>query len=205
MTRTILPGHRRVRARPWSITATLLAPLLYGSAHATDGQRRGLLIGFAAGAVDTDISVEPDTRFRYTEDSATGVAAKLTIGGGFTNRLAVSGTLMQTLTTIRGNTHSTHLLGLTGTFWLRPGRGSPYGSITIARQNLRADIFRLREEFGDSESTDGNALRLATGYEFRNGMLLEAAWTGYGTGGYTHDGSDLSLNQLQLMVGWHWY
>ena len=32
-------------------------------------------------------------------------------------------------------------------------------------------LMALREEFGDSESTDGNALRLATGYEFRNGML----------------------------------
>jgi len=188
-----------------ALAGTACALLLTAPAHATDGQRRGFLIGFAVGAVDTDISVEPDTRFRYTEGSATGVAAKLTIGGGFTDRLALSGTLMQTLTTIRGNTHTTHLLGLTGTFWLRPGRGSAYGSITIARQNLRADIFRLREEFSDSESTDGNALRLAAGYEFRNGMLLEAAWTGYETGGYTHDGADLSLNQLQLMVGWHWY
>jgi len=174
-------------------------------AHATDGQRKGFLIGFAAGAIDTDISVEPDNRFRYTQSSATGVGAKLTIGGGFTNRLAVAGTLMQTVTDIQDNDHITHLLGVTGTFWLNPYAGSPYLSLTVARQNLRADLFRLSSERFESESADGTALRLAGGYEFSNGMLIELAWTGYEPGPWITGGADLSLSQLQLLGGWHWY
>lgn len=188
--------------RRYALAASLLAAL---PAHATDGERAGFFIGFGGGFVNGNVAVDPDRDNTYSEGDGFGYAAKLTIGGGINDRFAISGTLLHTRFDIDDNEHITHLLGVTGTFWASPRRPSLYGSLTLGRQAMRADIFRNQQEFNDSESATGNAARLAVGFEFRNQMQLEAALTAVEAGGYTRNGADVSVRQLQLIGGWHWY
>ena len=186
------------------------ACLLFGlgmttPALATDDERKGFFIGFGGGFVNTDVSVDPDTQYTYTQGSDFGYAAKLTIGGGISNHFAISGTFVETRAEIDANDHHTYLLGVTGTYWLNAGRPSLYGSLTLGRQAMRADIFENRFEYDNSESATGNAARLAIGYEFPNRMQIEGAYTGVESDGYVRDGADVSVRQLQIIGGWHWY
>jgi len=188
------------------LLAPLAASLLtIAPAHAVDGERKGFFIGFGGGFANTDVSVDPDPNYSYDEGGGGGYAAKLTIGGGIDDRFAISGTILETQTRIDGNRHRTYLLGVTGTAWLHPGRPSPYGSLTLGRQAMWADIFDNEFEYSDMESVTGDAARIAIGYEFRNRMQIEAGLTGVEAGGFLRDGADVSTRQLQLIGGWHWY
>lgn len=181
-----------------------LSAMTLGTAHADIPGRKGFLIGFAGGLGSTHLDIERDA-FAYQDDGGVGVSVKLMIGGGVTDRVAITGTFIEQRDSIDDSTYNSYLLGVTGTVWLSAGRPSAYGSLTLGRQSLLSDVFDLRDERENRRSATGDAARIAVGYEFANRMHAELGATFVDAAGFERDSGDVRSRQLQLLAGWHWY
>ncbi len=190
-------------------TASLLALLASHQAHALDDQRTGFIIAFGGGGQVTNLAFDfdgtDDSEDEYFTGDAYGVALQLSIGGAFTDQFAITGTHQVSRYRVDSEEHFSYLLGVTGTYWVRPTRPSVYLSATAGRLSVQTDAYDTSFfNFGDSAT--GYAGRFAVGFEFASRLHLEGGLTiGKSDNGFDRDGPRLESTSAQLIASFVWY
>jgi len=195
-----------VRASTLAVTIAALALGCAGPAAAFDGDRRGFLLG-ASGGLHTSDGDESGDGFADFDSSTSGLALRLMIGGGISDRLTVYGTRDFNLDS------DDVVFGLTGIgsrFYLRGNGPSAYLHAALGVGDVTFDVDDRRNDdryYDDYDSAYGVGAALGAGYAFTQGFHVDGSLMVVDV---TDDDNfardvDYTYVSLRAMAGYTWY
>lgn len=186
-----------------------LATVLTGlapTASAFDDSRQGFLLGLGAGLHTIDLDYQGNGR-SFANESESGIATSLKIGGGLTDQFAlyyVRNASWYSATGFDGSTYkdmtfAVGLMGVGATYFFSPSAPSGYvlGALGVG------DISAPFESNVDSDT--GSAFMLGGGYELGNHLMLEATLLGTDIDSGDIVGLSVETTSLQLTFNYMFY
>ena len=177
-------------------------------ASAFDGQRRGFILAFGGGIHITDVdfdfdNIDDPSDFPTGDD--VGFALQLSIGGAITDHFALSLTHQVFQAEVNNADFNNFFLGATATAWLSPSSPSLYGSVSLGRHRVNTDAFDSGF-FGFDDSENGNAARVAIGFEFANRFQIEGGIIfAEADDGFQSGDPEVQITSGHVIASYVWY